>query len=151
MKNHGGFAYYRPGNAIFPRGLRKPPGHAHYQGGLHNSKIERFMPGLILISGLAFQNQSKKHCIEMPLAALNRIEMKTNQRSRRMEKPEGNYQGHDMAGDTSVAEGLQGWSGRPRRRRFGGCLHGRERIAPVAKMGTNGNVRMWSLQWVCQC
>ena len=51
LKNHGGFAYYRPGNAIFPGGLRKPPGHAHYQGGLHNSKIQWFMPGLILISG----------------------------------------------------------------------------------------------------
>ena len=67
----------------FPPGdCASPPGHAHYQGGsahyqggLHNSKIEWFMPGLILISGIAFQNQSKKHCIEMPLAALNRIEM----------------------------------------------------------------------------
>ena len=91
---------------------------------MHNSKIEWFMPGLILISGLAFQNQSKKHCIAMPLAALYRIEMKTNQRSGRMGKPEGNYQGRDMAGDTSVAEGLQGRSGMPRRRRLGGSTRG---------------------------
>ena len=146
MKNHGGFAYYRPGNAIFPGGLRKPPGHAHYQGGLHNSKIQWFMPGLILISGLAFQNQSKKHCIEMPLAALYRIEMKTNQRSGRMGKPEGNYLGHDMAGDTSVAEGLQGGSGMPRRRRFGGRRGGRKRIDPVMKTGAMGIVKCGRLQ-----
>ena len=55
---------------------------------------------------------------------------------------------HDMTGDPSPAETCRVGSGRPWRGCFRGLWAGRERIAPVAKTGTNGLVNLCAIQWL---